>query len=133
VAEENPTQTAPPAPDQAVAPESPPMMPGPSPTVQPFVSGGGPPPEMTPKPRRSHRAFGFLLVLMILAAAGAWTYITYGDQIKQKIGITKPVSKTQPQSLTAQLNELDKSVGDLEANYADTEAAAADKAGDISE
>lgn len=136
---ETPTPDLPPVP--APASEEPPKMPPPSPTVEPFISGGGPPTPEKTKPPHSPKGLVTLLAIIVLLAIAGSTLALYGPSVGVKVGLIKgtPTPTAAPSvglvtsDLTEPLQSLDTSIGDLETNLSDSDTVLSDKQGDLSE
>ena len=141
----SPTTSQPTAPTPAspATPPPEPLMPPPSPTVQPFISGGGPPPALV-SPAASTGNIGRTLIivfgLFVLLAAAVLGYFYFGQQLKARVGLaqTAPTALRQTPTdyaagLPAALKSLDVSTNGLDTSLASADSSLSDKPGDLSE
>jgi hypothetical protein len=112
-------------------------MPKPSPTVEPFQSAGGPPPQAS-EPKRGHKGLiiGLGIVVVLILAAVAYYAVSSGVL---KLGSTTKPSPTPSSTpaaadnLDSDYQQLDSSVGQLTNDLNDADTALGDKQGDLSE
>jgi hypothetical protein len=122
-------------------------VPSPSAVVEPFVSGGGPPPsESLPKNNSGIFVMLGIAVVIILAAVVAF-YVLHGmknnktssSSIYGSVAVDNsspspsPSSSAVAGSLASSIQGINQSMSDLQTNLASTDTALADKQGNLSE